>query len=86
MRIRLEHRAQPRACQLKGELLARRGAREEHGKSFKPRAAMSLARMLRREGRREEARSTLVDVYGWFTEGFDAVDVRQAGALLAELD
>ncbi len=47
---------------------------------------MSLARMLRREGRREEARSTLVDVYGWFTEGFDAVDVRQAGALLAELD
>jgi predicted ATPase len=50
------------------------------------RAAVSLARLLRDQGRRNEARDPLAPVYGWFTEGFDTRDLKEANALLKELD
>ena len=46
---------------------------------------MSLSRLWQRQGKRAEARQLLADVYGWFTEGFDTVDLQEAKALLEEL-
>jgi len=46
---------------------------------------MSLARLLAIHGRRGEARARLADIYGWFTEGFDTADLKDAKALLDEL-
>ena len=46
---------------------------------------MSMAQLWRDQGKREEARELLAPVYGWFTEGFDTLDLRQAKALLDEL-
>jgi predicted ATPase len=46
---------------------------------------MSMARPWRDQGKREEARSLLAPVYGWFTEGFDTFDLKEAEALLNEL-
>ncbi|MGH7840820.1 MAG: hypothetical protein ACREQT_04795 [Candidatus Binataceae bacterium] len=60
-------------------------ARSQSAKSFELRAMTSLARLLARQGRREEARAMLAEVYGWFTEGFDTADLKQAKALLNQL-
>jgi predicted ATPase len=60
-------------------------AREQQAKSFELRAAMRMARLWREQGKRDEAREILAPVYGWFTEGFDTLDLRQAKALLDEL-
>jgi class 3 adenylate cyclase/predicted ATPase len=60
-------------------------ARKQQAKSFELRAATSMARLWRDQGKRDEARSLLSPVYGWFTEGFDTTDLRQAKALLDEL-
>jgi predicted ATPase len=60
-------------------------AREQQAKSFELRAAMSMARLWRDQAKRDEARELLAPVYGWFTEGFDTPDLKQAKALLAEL-
>jgi len=49
------------------------------------RAAVSLARLRQDQGRRAEARDLLAPVYGWFTEGFDTPDLKDAKALLDEL-
>jgi predicted ATPase len=49
------------------------------------RASTSLARHWRDHGRRTEARDLLEPVYGWFTEGFDTPDLKEARALLNEL-
>jgi predicted ATPase len=49
------------------------------------RAAMSMARLWRDQGKRDEARKLLAPVYGWFTEGFDTLDLKEAKALLDEL-
>jgi predicted ATPase len=46
---------------------------------------MSMARLWRDQQKREEARSLLATVYGWFTEGFDTLDLKEAKALLEEL-
>ncbi len=46
---------------------------------------MSLGRILAKHGRRDEARSTLLEIYGWFAEGFDTADLMDAKALLDEL-
>jgi predicted ATPase len=54
-------------------------------KSFELRAAMSMARLWRDQGKRREARDLLAPVYGWFTEGFDTLDLKEAKALLDEL-
>ena len=60
-------------------------ARQQAARSFELRAATSLARLRRDQGRRGEARDLLAPVYGWFTEGFDTPDLRDAEALLDEL-
>jgi len=46
---------------------------------------MSLARLRVKQGRRDEARVMLAEIYGWFTEGFDTADLKDAKALLEEL-
>jgi predicted ATPase len=60
-------------------------ARQQQAKSWELRAAMSMARLWRDQGRRDEARELLAPVYGWFTEGFDTRDLKDARALLNEL-
>ena len=60
-------------------------AREQQAKSWELRAAMSLARLWRDQGNRDEARDLLAPVYGWFTEGFDTLDLKEAKALLDAL-
>jgi predicted ATPase len=60
-------------------------ARKEQAKSWELRAAMSMARLWRDQGKRDEARDLLAPVYGWFTEGFDTLDLKEAKALLEEL-
>jgi class 3 adenylate cyclase/predicted ATPase len=84
----------------KGELLLRQGhseaaeelyrkalsiAEEQGAKLWELRAAVSLARLCRDQGHRAEARDLLVPVYGWFTEGFDTADLKEANGLLDEL-
>ena len=84
----------------KGQLLLRQGhseaaeelyrkalsiAEEQEAKLWELRAAESLARLRRDQGRRAEARDLLAPVYGWFTEGFDTADLKEAKALLDEL-
>jgi class 3 adenylate cyclase/predicted ATPase len=84
----------------KGQLLLRQGhteaaeelyrnalgvAQEQEAKLWELRAAASLARLRRDQGRRAEARDLLAPVYGWFTEGFDTADLKEAKALLDEL-
>ena len=56
-------------------------ARAQRAKSWELRAATSLARLLRDQGRRTEAHDLLAPVYGWFTEGFDTRDLKEAKAL-----
>jgi predicted ATPase len=60
-------------------------ARSRQAKSWELRAAMSLSCLWQRQGKREEARQLLAPIYGWFTEGFDTADLREAKALLEEL-
>ena len=60
-------------------------ARQQQARSAELRAATSLARLWRDQGKREEARDLLAPVYGWFTEGFDTLDLKEAKALLDEL-
>ncbi len=60
-------------------------ARGQQAKSWELRAAMSMARLWRDQGKRNEARDLLAPVYGWFTEGFDTLDLKEAKALLDEL-
>jgi predicted ATPase len=60
-------------------------ARQQQAKSFELRASMSLARLWRDQGKVEQARELLAPVYGWFTEGFDTRDLKEAKALLEEL-
>jgi predicted ATPase len=84
-----------------GELLLRQGhseaaeelfhkalsiAAEQEAKLWELRAAASLARLRRDQGRRAEAHDLLAPVYGWFTEGFDTPDLKEAKALLDTLD
>jgi predicted ATPase len=60
-------------------------ARRQNAKSWELRAATSLARLRRQQGRREEAVALLAPVYGWFTEGFDTADLKEAKTLLDKL-
>jgi predicted ATPase len=88
-------------CRLKGELLLQQSpdndeaatcfhqaiaiAQHQQAKSWELRAATSLAKLWQRQGKREEAYDLLAPAYGWFTEGFDTVDLKDAKALLDEL-
>jgi predicted ATPase len=57
----------------------------QHAKTLELRAATSMARLWRNQGKRDEARELLAPIYGWFTEGFDTRDLKEAKALLDEL-
>ena len=61
-------------------------SRKQHAESWELRATTSLARLLRDEGKRDEARAMLTEIYNWFTEGFDTADLKDAKALLDELN
>jgi pentatricopeptide repeat protein len=60
-------------------------ARQQQAKSWELRASMSLARLWREQGKPQQGRELLAPVYGWFTEGFDTLDLKEAKALLNEL-
>ena len=60
-------------------------ARAQQAKSWELRTAMSMARLWRDQGKRDRARELLAPVYGWFTEGFDTLDLKEAKALFDEL-
>jgi predicted ATPase len=60
-------------------------AHRQQAKSWKLRAAKSLARLWQRQGKRAEARDLLAPIYGWFTEGFDTADLQEAKKLLEQL-
>jgi predicted ATPase len=61
-------------------------ARRQCAKSWELRATTSLARLLAKHGKRDEARAILAEIYNWFTEGFDTADLKDAKALLDELE
>jgi predicted ATPase len=60
-------------------------AREQEAKSWELRAAMGMARLWLDQGRRRQAHELLAPIYGWFTEGFDTLDLKEARLLLQEL-
>jgi len=60
-------------------------ARQQQAKSWELRAVTSLARLWQQQGKKTEARQMLVEIYGWFTEGFDTKDLQEAGVLLTSL-
>jgi predicted ATPase/class 3 adenylate cyclase len=60
-------------------------ARAQQAKSWELRAAMSMAQLWRDQGKQQQAHDLLAPVYGWFTQGFDTLDLKQAKALLDEL-
>jgi len=60
-------------------------ARRQKAKSFELRAALSLSKLYRKQGKHTAARDALTEVYGWFTEGFETADLRDAAALLEQL-
>src|SRR5262249_39045320 len=53
-------------------------ARRQSAKSLELRAVVSLSRLWQRQGRKAEARQMLAEIYGWFTEGFDTADLKEA--------
>jgi tetratricopeptide (TPR) repeat protein len=90
----------PETLRLRGELRLNQGltepaeadfheaialARNMSAKAWELRATMSLARLLAKQGRRDEARAMLAEIYGWFTEGFDTADLKDAKSLLDQL-
>jgi predicted ATPase len=60
-------------------------AREQKAKSWELRAATGMARLRLNQGRRRQAHELLAPIYGWFTEGFDTLDLKEARLLLQEL-
>ena len=60
-------------------------ARAQSAKSWELRTAKSLARLWHSQGKSTEARDLLAPIYGWFTEGFDTADLKDAKSLLEEL-
>jgi predicted ATPase len=90
----------PETLRIRGELRFKQGqtelaevgfseaialAQKIGAKAWELRAAMSLARLLGSKDKRDEARAMLAEIYGWFTEGFDTADLKDAKALLEEL-
>ena len=61
-------------------------ARSQSAKMWELRAATRLARLWQSQGKTNEARDLLAPVYGWFTEGFDTADLKEAKALLDKLE
>jgi tetratricopeptide (TPR) repeat protein len=65
--------------------IAIRVAQGQSAKSLELNATARLARLLAKQGKRDEARATIAEIYGWFTEGFDTADLKDAKTLLYEL-
>jgi len=61
-------------------------ARKQSAKSLELRATTGLSRLWQQQGRQEEARQMLAEIYDWFTEGFDTMDLQEAKALLEQLN
>jgi predicted ATPase len=61
-------------------------SRQQQAKSLELRATMSLARLWQQQGKAAEAHRMLSEIYHWFTEGFDTVDLKEAKGLLEELE
>ena len=74
----VKHDAEAETCFLQ----ALNVARQQQAKSWELRAATSLARLWQHQDKRTEAHGLLAPIYGWFTEGFDTADLREAKALL----
>jgi len=72
-------------CVLNRRRPLRDATRQQQAKSWELRGAMSMAWLWRDQGKPQQARELLAPVYGWFTEGFDTLDLKQAKALLDEL-
>jgi predicted ATPase len=77
----LDHQADAATCFAQAIAIAQ----NQQAKSFELRTATSLARLWQSQGKRQEAYDLLAPVYGWFTEGFDTADLKDAKALLDEL-
>jgi hypothetical protein len=90
----------PETLRIRGELRLKQGnrqlaeadfrdsiamARRMGAKAWELRSTMSLARLLKSQRRHSEGRTVLAEIYGWFTEGFDTPDLKDAKALLVEL-
>jgi predicted ATPase len=78
-RMNASREESPEGCFLKAIDVARR----QSAKSLELRAALSLSRLWQEQGKRQEAHQMLAEIYGWFTEGFDTTDLKEAKALLA---
>ena len=61
-------------------------AQGQEARTFELRAATNLARLWQKQGKEDEARALLAPIYDWFTEGFDTLDLKDAKALLEELE
>jgi predicted ATPase len=60
-------------------------ARRQQAKSLELRAAMSLSRLWQQQGKHDAVRQLLPEVYAWFSEGLDTVDLQEARVLLEQL-
>jgi predicted ATPase/DNA-binding IscR family transcriptional regulator len=78
---RAENRSEAESCFRRAIEVARR----QQAKSWELRAVTSLSRLLQKQGKKDEARRMLAEIYGWFTEGFDTADLKDAKALLDAL-
>jgi predicted ATPase len=76
-----EEQAEAEACFQRALDVARR----QRARSWELRAATSLGRLWQKQGKRDQARELLQETFGWFTEGFDTVDLKEARALLDAL-
>jgi predicted ATPase len=79
---------QPEPSGAKAEAYFKRSlslAGKQQAKSWELRGAMSMARLWRNQGKTQQARELLAPIYGWFTEGFDTLDLKEAKAFLEEL-
>jgi len=76
-----ESQREAEACFLKAMAIAR----QQSAKLFELRATIPLARLWQQQGKRKEAHKMLLDLYGWFTEGFDTPDLKDARTLLEML-
>jgi len=81
LRLAVSDAPQAEACFQQALAVARR----QQAKSWELRTAMSLSRLWQQQGKRNAARELLAPIYGWFTEGFDTLDLKEAKALLDAL-